>query len=163
MLLTVCSKISTIEWLASSKLLSHKTSQSDFEKRRELFSEFAYFVFDSIVIPLIRSNFYVTESNSHRYRLFFFRHDVWRQIAEPAMLGIKTKMLEEVKLSDARRILDSRSLGFSQIRLLPKAAGMRAISNLRRRATKQRGRKELGPAINKILAPAHAVLKFEKV
>lgn len=128
-----------------------------------MFAEFIYFVFDSIVIPLIRSNFYVTESSSHRYRLFFFRHDVWRQLAEPGMANLKASMLEEVKLGDARRILDSRSLGFSQIRLLPKATGMRAISNLRRRTVKQRGRKELGPAINKILAPAHAVLKLERV
>lgn len=105
----------------------------------------------------------MTESSSHRYRLFFFRHDVWRQLAEPGMATLKASMLEEVKLGDARRILDSRSLGFSQIRLLPKATGMRAISNLRRRTVKQRGRKELGPAINKILTPAHAVLKLEKV
>jgi len=117
---------------------------------------------DSILIPLVRSNFYVTESNTHKNRLFFFRHDVWRYVAEPAMANLKTKMFEEVKLEDALRILTSRELGFSQLRLLPKAASMRPIMNLRRRAVTRRDKKLLGPSINTILGPLYAVLNHEK-
>lgn len=143
--------------------MSNKTSQTDIKKRLELFYEFLYFVFDSLLIPLIRSNFYVTESNTRKYQLFFFRHDVWRYVAEPAMSSLKLKMFEEVNMDDARQILGSRILGFSQVRLLPKETTMRPIMNLRRRTLVRGSQKELGPAINKLLAPVQSVLQLEAV
>ncbi|KAL7629462.1 Telomerase reverse transcriptase [Parahypoxylon ruwenzoriense] len=155
-------KVTEVDWLAPPWLRSSRTSQTDLCKRRELFNEFLYFLFDSLLIPLIRSNFYVTESNTHKCRLFFFRHDVWRYVAEPAMSSLKTKMFSEVDLARARQILDSRALGFSQVRLLPKQIGMRPIMNLRRRIAVQGKPKELLPGINRILAPAHTILQLEK-
>lgn len=133
------------------------------QKRKDIFMEFLYYLVDSMLIPLVRANFYVTESSVHRARLFFFRHDVWRHVAEPAMAALKTTMFEEVKLEDALRILDSRQLGCSQVRLLPKGAAMRPIMNLRRRTVKRQDRKTLGPSINTILTPLHAVLDRERV
>ncbi|KAF3056288.1 Telomerase reverse transcriptase [Daldinia childiae] len=155
-------KLTEIDWLAPPQLRSNKTSQTDLQKRRELFKEFIYFVFDSLLIPLIRSHFYVTESNAHKYKLFFFRHDVWRYIAEPAMTALKNKMFSELNLSHAQQILNSRALGFGQIRLLPKEIGMRPIMNLRKRVALRGKSKALGAGINRILAPAHAILQLEK-
>ncbi|CAJ2501650.1 Uu.00g045030.m01.CDS01 [Anthostomella pinea] len=156
-------KFTDINWLAPPLLMAKKTSKTDAQKRLELFNEFLYFLFDSVVIPLIRSNFYVTESNTDKYRLFFFRHDSWRSLVEPAMATLKGIMFEEVNQVDARRILDSRLLGFSQVRLLPKGINMRPIMNLRRRAALRGKPKELGLGINKVLAPAHTVLQLEKI
>lgn len=133
-------------------------------KRYELFHEFLYYVFDSLLIPLIRSNFYVTESNTHRFQVFYFRHDVWRLIAEPSIASLKEGMFEEIKLSDATRILDSRRLGFSQLRLLPKGTKLRPIMNLRRRQMVDGKRTHvLGPSINSLLKPIHTAFKFETV
>jgi telomerase reverse transcriptase len=133
-------------------------------KRYEIFHEFLYYVFDSLLIPLIRSNFYVTESNTHRSQVFYFRHDVWRLIAEPSLSILKEDMFEEIKLNEAKRILDSRRLGFSQLRLLPKGTKLRPITNLRRRQMIDSKRtRALGPSINSLLKPIHATLKFETV
>ena len=132
-------------------------------KRKEIFQEFLYYVFDSILIPLIRSNFHVTESNAHQNRLFYFRHDVWRTLTEPALTTLKASTFEEIKTSKARNILDARALGFSQIRLLPKANGLRPITNLRRRVTKlQNGKVTLGRSINSVMAPVFNILDYEK-
>lgn len=128
-----------------------------------MFHEFLYYIFDSILIPLIRSNFHVTESNVHRYRLFYFRHDVWRSLAEPALAALKVTMFEEIKLDKAQQILDSRNLGFSQVRLLPKETGIRPIMNLRRRALKKGSKNMLGMSINSVLAPIYNILTLEKV
>ncbi|KAF7562172.1 hypothetical protein G7046_g1967 [Stylonectria norvegica] len=156
-------KITDIGWLQPVGLGSQKPSQTDTTKRREIFYEFLYYLFDSLLIPLIRSNFYVTESNAHRYQVFYFRHDVWKQIAEPSMAALKGTMFEEVKLGDALRTLQSRRLGFGQIRLLPKGDKLRPIMNLRRRAlTRGKSSKVLGPSINSILSPVHTLLKLEK-
>ncbi|KXX74891.1 Telomerase reverse transcriptase [Madurella mycetomatis] len=155
-------KVHDIEWLTPPRLGGQKSSQSDTQKRSEIFYEFLYYLFDSFLIPLIRSNFYVTESSAHRYQLFFFRHDVWRCVAEPAMASLKTNMFEEVRVDGALRILQSRRLGFSRLRLLPKQTTMRPIMNLRRRTLLQGDKKVLCPSINTIMGPVSAVLKLEK-
>ncbi|KAK5663294.1 hypothetical protein OQA88_3721 [Cercophora sp. LCS_1] len=154
-------KILDIEWLAPPNLGGQKTSQSDVNKRTEIFHEFLYYLIDSLVVPLIRSNFYVTESSVHRYRVFFFRHDVWRYVAEPAMATLKANMFEEVPLTSALQVLKSRELGFAQVRLLPKGSTMRPIMNLRRRMLAQ-DKKKLTPSINSVLLPVAHMLKLEK-
>ncbi|KAI4182459.1 MAG: hypothetical protein LQ348_004847 [Seirophora lacunosa] len=157
-------KITSMDWLAPPQVSAHAAiSSSDLNKRQEILLEFLYYVFDSILIPLIRSNFHVTESNHHKNRIFYFRHDVWKALTEPAMTRIKNTMLEEVPLVRARQLLDARALGFSQIRLLPKDTGLRPIMNLRRRVTKlQGGKAVLGRSINSMLAPVHKMLDFER-
>lgn len=155
--------ISAITWLRPHENKT-KMCQSDFNKRKEIFSELIYYLFDSFVIPLVRSNFHVTESNVHRNRLFYFRHDVWRQLTEPSITKLKFNMLEEMKFDQARKLLAGRSLGCSDIRLLPKATGFRPIANLRKRTQIWKGgKKVLGRSINSILTPVFKVLNFEKV
>ncbi|XMA14564.1 hypothetical protein WAI453_007355 [Rhynchosporium graminicola] len=156
-------KITGIDWLSSPRT-SGKTSLSDIHKRLEIFHEFLYYVFDSIFIPLLRSNFHITDSNIHRYRLFYFRHDVWRSLAEPALASLKLTMFEEIKLEKAQKMLEQRTLGYSQIRLLPKETGVRPIMNLRRRVVKKGYNNStiLGPSINSVLAPVYNILSLEK-
>jgi telomerase reverse transcriptase len=156
-------RVTDMDWLAPPNLKGQKSSLPETQKRLEILLEFVYYIFDSILIPLIRSNFYVTESNVHKYRLFFFRHDTWRHVAEPAMTALKTTMFEEVKMEDAVKILGSRHIGFSQVRLLPKGLAMRPITNLRRRMLVKANNKQfLGPSINTVLGPVASMLKFEK-
>ena len=84
---------------------SGKLSLSDFNKRTELLSEFLYWLFDSIVIHLIRTNFYVTETAVHKNRVFYFRHDVWKEISSPSIAKLKESMLDEISkvvLSEAQ-------------------------------------------------------------
>lgn len=140
-----------------------RISISDFHKRKEILLEFIYYVFDSLLIPLVRSNFHVTESSSHQNRLFFFRHDVWRQLTESPLNSLKISMFEEMKTVRAEKLLDSRALGYGQLRLLPKSSGVRPIMNLRKRATRLRGGKLLlGRGINKVMEPVFNMLDYEK-
>ncbi|UNI21054.1 RNA-directed DNA polymerase [Purpureocillium takamizusanense] len=155
-------RVADLDWLQPPGQQGRRQCQSDTNKRLEIFLEFLYYVFDSLLIPLIRTNFYVTESNTHRYQVFYFRHDVWRLVAEPAMAGLKRAMFEELPTAEARQLLDVRKLGFSQIRLLPKGKKMRPIMNLRRKQLSRTSSKILGPSINSVLGPVHTVLKFEK-
>ncbi|KAF5699219.1 telomerase reverse transcriptase [Fusarium globosum] len=155
-------KMAKISWLHSPVLSDQRPSKTDTAKRLEIFNEFIYFVFDSLLIPLIRNTFYVTESNTHRYQVFYFRHEVWRHIAEPAMTELRADMFEEVKLDDALQVLRSRKLGFSQVRLLPKGNKLRPIMNLRRRVMTRASSSKLGRSINTILGPVHSLLKLEK-
>ncbi|CZR51337.1 related to telomerase reverse transcriptase [Phialocephala subalpina] len=155
-------KISDINWLGPAHTARAKLAQSDTQKRWEIFHEFLYYLFDSLLIPLIRANFHVTESNVAGSRLFYFRHDVWRTIAEPALTSLKSTMFEEVKKEQALKLLESRDLGYSQVRLVPKETGVRPIMNLRRRQPKIGNKNRLGSSINTVLAPVYNVLTMER-
>ncbi|KAM0667452.1 hypothetical protein ACQRIU_003317 [Beauveria bassiana] len=155
-------KISNLAWLQLPDRNGQRPSRNETLKQLELFHELLYYVFDSLLIPLARNTFYVTESSSHRNQVFYFRHDVWKMISERAMSAIKDGMLEELKVGDVQHAMGPGRLGFSQIRLLPKGAALRPIMNLRRRYPTQQNQKILGPSINAMLAPIHNVLKLEK-
>ena len=84
-------------------------------------------------------------------------------MTEPALSYLKISMFEEMDSTKARKLLDARPLGFSQIRLLPKVNGIRPIMNLRRRVTKlQNGKVVLGRSINSVMAPVFNMLSYEK-
>lgn len=166
-------KVASIPWLASptqddqTQGSKAKMALSDFKKRTELLHEFIYYLFDSILIPLIRSTFYVTESQTHRNRLFYFRHDVWQSLIRQPLSDLKKNMFEEIEPEKAQTLLERRALGAGTLRLLPKSAGIRPILNLRRRQLKENtwgGKKQtyLGASINSSLAPIYNMLSYER-
>ncbi|KEY71113.1 hypothetical protein S7711_00935 [Stachybotrys chartarum IBT 7711] len=155
-------KIAAIPWLQIPGQQGQKSSLTNTRKQHEIFNELLFYIFDSLLIPLIRTNFYVTESNTHRQQIFFFRHSVWRSITEPALLSLKNSMLEELETCVALEKLGRRKLGYGQIRLLPKGNKLRTIMNLRRRTLDHNKSKSLGLSINSIMRPVHSMLKLEK-
>ncbi|KAK6376466.1 Telomerase reverse transcriptase [Exophiala oligosperma] len=156
-------RVKSIPWLCPPGKEGSRLSKSDHSKRLELLYEFIYYVFDSLLIPLIRANFYVTESSAHRNRLFYFRQDAWRKLSEPSLTGLKVSMYSNIKPHQARQKLQGRTLGYSHIRLLPKDHGARPITNLRRRQWKiVSGRRILGTSINTQLSPLFSVLNYER-
>lgn len=157
-------RIEGIQWLQSPGTSSGlKMCATDRRSRTELLLEFVYYMFDSLLIPLIRSHFYVTESNRHRNQLFYFRHDVWRRVSEPSLVSLQLRMFKNLKAGDLRQARQSHQLGHSQLRLLPKASGARPIMNLRRKIARTKdGKTVLGPNINAKLLPAFSTLNFEK-
>lgn len=124
-----------------------------------------FWIFDSILIPLIRSHFYVTESQMHRNRLFYFRHDLWQQLTQQPFGDLKATMFEELEPDRAQRVLARRSLGFGALRLLPKSTGLRPILNLRKRALKESswGKRGtyLAASINSSITPIYNMLTYE--
>lgn len=156
--------IKDIDWLEPPKWNQNSNMcRSEFEARKDILSELCYYMFDSYLVPLIRSHFHVTESNAHRNQLFYFRHDVWRAMSEPALRSLKLDMFEECSTAEIRGAMAQRVLGVSKVRLLPKAQGMRPIINLRRRVQRQQhGGLVLGRSINSILTPAFSILNHEK-
>ena len=139
-------------------------SRSDHLKRTELLQELLYYIFDSILIPLIRSNFYVTESNTHVNRLFYFRHDVWRRLTEPCLGNLREAMFEEVRHSKTSKHLRGTT-PYGHMRLVPKGMSFRPIMNLKRKPMIcQNGRMVLGGrSVNTILKPVYSMLKHEKL
>jgi telomerase reverse transcriptase len=157
-------RINCISWLCPSTMSSKaKPSQTERKKRLEILLELLYYVFDSFLIPLIRSHFYVTESSVHRNHLFYFRHDVWRRVSEPCLTNLRFTMFQGLRTRDLRQARHSRMLGHSQMRLLPKESGARPIINLRRKQIRSHnGKLVLSQNINSRLMPCFATLNYER-
>ncbi|KAJ5325627.1 Telomere reverse transcriptase [Penicillium brevicompactum] len=166
-------KITCIAWLeppqtqTSRSETRSKIALSDLRKRTELLHEFIYWIFESLIIPLIRSTFYVTESQTHRNRLFYFRHDVWQQLIEQPFGKLKATMFEELEPERAKRVLARKSLGYGALRLLPKSTGIRPILNLRKRVPKEstwgKNQTFLAPSINTSITPIYNMLTYERL
>jgi telomerase reverse transcriptase len=130
-ILTSLIQLTDFTWLRPSSLRPEaKLSKTDEAKRRELLAEFLYWLFDSFIIPLLRAHFYITESGVDRNRVFYFRHDVWKRLSEPALESLKLNLFQELPREEGA---GRQTLGFSTVRLLPKESGVRPIMNLGKR------------------------------
>lgn len=99
-------------------------------------------------------------------RVFYFRHDVWKRFTEPQMIILKDKLFEEMQNETVQRVINSRKLGCSTIRLVPKEKGVRMITNLRKKpfkSIKDAGvRTYMSKSINEELRPLFNALKCER-
>ncbi|KPI45901.1 Telomerase reverse transcriptase [Cyphellophora attinorum] len=158
-------RLNSLTWLVPPGMpQNQRISVQERIKRLQLLWEFMYYLYDSILIPLIQANFYVTEAGTQRNRLFYFRHDVWRKLAEPSLHVLRTGIYEQLQPAQVKQMLNDRALGYSNVRLLPKNEGARTITNLRRRTISMvKGRRILSPSINVQLAPVFGALSSERV
>jgi hypothetical protein len=94
-----------------------------------------------VVTPLIRSSFYVTESEASRMRLLYFRKPVWSRLVARELPGITKRLkLNPVPPNEVANIMScsdrwimsaKNRMGFATIRLVPKSSfGLRPIMNL---------------------------------
>lgn len=157
-------KLKAIEWIAPhNSLRNSRLANTDKQKREELLSELLYYIFDSILIPLIAANFYVTESSVHRNKLLYFRQDVWNRLCKPCLLSVRLGTLAPVRSNQAQRRIGTEQLGYSLTRLVPKDIGVRSITNLKRRSVQLiNGKRILVPSVNSRLTPIFNVFNYER-
>ncbi|GJJ08683.1 hypothetical protein Clacol_002902 [Clathrus columnatus] len=132
------------EWLLPLNpcALHQRPSVTDAQKRRELIEEFLYWYFNSFLIPLIKTSFYVTDSGYLRQRILYFRMDDWTTLCRPLLRNLTEGTFEKIDSAEAEKLLRYKKLGFSFVRLLPKETGVRPIVNLRRKFKNQTNRPE---------------------
>eukprot|EP00842_Homolaphlyctis_polyrhiza_P004059 jgi/Hompol1/4654/HPOL_001517-RA len=127
-------KMSEMTWLNGDPANKQHASTCETEKRREMMLEFLYWLFTGVIIPLVKTNFYATETAPFKNRILYFRHQDWNRICFPIYVSIKQNMLEFVDKTEFTQLLlrktGSRALGFSRMRILPKETGARIIMNL---------------------------------
>ncbi|KAJ3019795.1 hypothetical protein HKX48_001768 [Thoreauomyces humboldtii] len=168
-------KINECSWAMDPRPIDSKTRHippSETLKRTELVFQLLFWLFESFLIPLIKTTFYCTESAPFRNKIFYFRHDVWHGLTGSIQVQLATKIFRQVDPVEYASG-SAKSLGYSYIRLLPKDHGVRMITNLRRRFPKKAAGNGAGPAdaskikqngfsINSILQNAFQILTFEK-
>lgn len=139
------------------------------KKRQSLLYELLYYLFDSFLVPLLRTTFYATESTAFRNRTVYFRQDNWNTITQPILERLKQDCFTTISKNEAVGIMSGRDFGYSHVRLHPKQNGVRPIINLRRRSVKVDRNRPLSKqvvqqqqSVNNILNATFHVLNYEK-
>ncbi|KAF8011834.1 hypothetical protein BT93_I0082 [Corymbia citriodora subsp. variegata] len=99
--------------------------------RHTLLERWIYWFFSRLVVPLVRANFYVTESEHGNQDVFYFRKSIWESLSSRVMNCLKDKSYTCLSDASVRRILGRRSFGFSKLRFRPKENGLRMLANLK--------------------------------
>jgi len=65
-------------------------NQGESEIRKKMVSQFLEWIFNYVLIPLLRSNFYITESGPYKKRIFYYNHQIWNGIKHQAFSNIQS-------------------------------------------------------------------------
>jgi telomerase reverse transcriptase len=125
-------RVTKLAWLMGNKKKGSSLSRSDHQTTTALTLGVIRWVFQGFIIPLIRANFYVTESEFTSKQVLYYRKPVWSMFRALSMKKLLQKQFSKLSSHQARRLLKYHYMGFSQLRLLPKATGVRPIAQLGR-------------------------------
>lgn len=132
-------RITDIKWLAGNSLTctaegkqipNRRLSRSSHEAATNLARYMLRWLFGGFVIPLLRSNFCVTESEFRGKRVLYYRKPVWSLFRSLSMNHLLSKQYSEISVLDVKKRLSNQHMGCSRLRLLPKTTGVRPIATL---------------------------------
>ncbi|KAL8088758.1 hypothetical protein AgCh_038515 [Apium graveolens] len=136
--------------------------------QQKILQSWVFWFFSSFVLPLVRSNFYVTESQHGKQDIFYYSHSVWKKIVNrniACLVRLEDQRYTLLNNAEVLKIIWNRSFGFSKVRFLPKSTGVRPLANLK---ASSRICISLPPkkpvfknftSVNGVLHDLHAVLK----
>lgn len=143
-----------------------KLSRSDHEAATTLIRNVLRWLYTQFLIPLLRSAFYITETEFTGSRVLYYRKPVWMQIKYLSMKILLKRQYRELTLSRALKLLSSHNVGCSPapFRILPKKTGIRAIAMLSKSCAPKGELQRLSTdtkSPNMILQPTFHALKYE--
>ncbi|WRT69587.1 uncharacterized protein IL334_006576 [Kwoniella shivajii] len=160
--------INDLGWLIVDSNTPQRVNISEATKRTSLVEDFIQWIFEGLIIPLLRNTFYITETASTRYETVYYSHEEWQKATKPHLKVLKDELLTELDRNESF-FAQQGPLGVSAVRLIPKPKGFRPIVNLGRKIKSSKllgipttgyNKREL--TANQILRGVHQVLTFEK-
>ncbi|CEG35759.1 Telomerase catalytic subunit/reverse transcriptase TERT [Plasmopara halstedii] len=145
-------QVTRIEWMNKCSMKKKFCPPNELVKRRKLVQDLLWWVISSIVFPLLRNMFYITECEGMANEVAYYQRPVWNVISTLALYDLEGGILQP---ADVRCLPGERHLATSRLRLLPKASGVRPLMNLSR---------ALDPtqvSVNRSMEAVHRVLTYE--
>ncbi|CAJ1969524.1 unnamed protein product [Cylindrotheca closterium] len=125
-------RITKMPWLVGNKRAGTSWTKADHQVVTSLALGVLRWIFRGFLIPLLRACFHVTESEFAGKQLLYYRKPVWSIFRSLSMKKLLRKQFFQLSIARTRQLLVQQRMGFSQLRLLPKATGVRPISQLSR-------------------------------
>ncbi len=134
-----------------------------------------WWLYCQFIIPVLRSTFYITETEFTGSNVMYYRRPVWTRIKSLSMKLLLKQQYREMSAVKVQKLVSNHNVGCppAPLRILPKASGIRAIAMLSRScavdinpghisgARNNCLRRKSGPAPNKILQSTFHALKYE--
>jgi len=163
-------------------------SPSDHEAATTLGRNVMRWLYCQFIIPLLRSAFYITETEFTGSNVLYYRRPIWSRIKKLSMkILLKQGLYRVLSGEKVRKVLSNHNVGCppAPLRILPKKTGIRAIAMLSKSCTvgdssanttnrggnskevgvkdivKPLSKKNITPSPNKILQSAFNALKYE--
>nr|AAX21217.1 telomerase reverse transcriptase catalytic subunit [Scilla peruviana] len=145
---------------------SCNSSKSKIRLHNRLFRHWIYWLFSSLVVPVISNYFYVTERQFDKLQVFYYPKPVWMKLADNATVYLKEQNYEQLNDASYMSIIAKRRFGFSRVRFLPKKNKMRIVANTKApceiKAYDQNKRSFFVKSVNSSLKELHAILRRVK-
>lgn len=138
--------------------VTSKFSRGDHERCRFLLQCFLQWVFSDFLVPLLRANFFITESEFTGRTLLYYRKPVWARFRNLSIHKLSSAQYNRCSVEEVQAQLTC--LGLSRLRLLPKSTGVRPIATLCKQESALLGCRR-GPSTNSVLRDAFNVLRYE--
>ena len=107
--------------------------------QRRLTTKWISWLVKEMIFPIIRAHFYVTDTQLHKNRIFYYRKGVWSRLVTATLQGLEETSFRRLPAREAMKLLDrvslENNLGFSNMRFLPKGSGLRPIATLNKPST----------------------------
>jgi hypothetical protein len=96
-----------------------------------------YWIFDVLIIQVIRSHFYVTEKQGDHYKTFYYHKKDWDLVIKINQKKLETQF-KPINTLDAKKELMEYDLAFGRLRLMPKSSTCRPIISYKKKTLKTR-------------------------
>nr|ACH81297.1 telomerase reverse transcriptase [Ostreococcus tauri] len=127
--------------------------------QRRMATRWIGWLLEEFIFPIIRAHFYVTDTQLHKNRIFFYRKGIWSRLVTATLQSLEGTSFKLLSAREAMTMLDRASvennLGFSNMRFLPKGTGLRPIATLNKPTTFAVKLRKKSPALR--------VKKFEAI
>nr|BAB18587.1 telomerase reverse transcriptase [Paramecium caudatum] len=115
-----------VPWL--NKYFNKKKQRLLIIKKRNQMIPLMKFMFQEIIIPFLRHNFYITERMKDDWKLFYYRKEIWHLILQLSLTSLTKNNFEEISVNSIKTPY------VGKLRIVPKPGTFRPIVTYNRKA-----------------------------
>ncbi|KAE9036345.1 hypothetical protein PR002_g7137 [Phytophthora rubi] len=145
-------QVTNMEWMKQTD--TQFCPPNERVKRHQLFEDLLWWVMSSLVFPLLRNLFYITEAEGMANEIAYYQRPVWNVISTLALDDLEGGILQPSN-EQTLPTNPERQLSTSRLRLLPKSSGIRPLMNLSTAVKQDK------VSVNRSMEAVHRVLTFE--
>lgn len=127
------------------------------KRNKLLLSNICEWIYNGVVIPIMRYNFYCTEKHSEGSKVSYYRKPIWTMISKLALREFEEDNLEYVTPKERNELRNLNNYPVAKLRLVPKGSTFRPIMTFLRKAKANDGNKRF--SLNQILQDTQIVLR----
>ena len=145
-------EVDKIEWLRYSS--NHKNSVYFQRENQFVFYKLLKWIFEELIVSLMRCYFYATEKQKEYSRIFYYRKEIWNFLMKLSTQDLLVDNLAKVEKKELRQKCEVHNFSPAKLRLVPKGDTFRPIMTFNRKLPQNRHL-----TTNRKLSTAHMVLK----